>query len=88
METKSRYEVIADLEKQKRDLIREKDKIDDDIKVRERVVKNLERTKEDISKFTLPSGSKIIVYDEQGRYLVLRGDAKGITPRTGIRIKR
>ena len=50
METKSRYEVIADLEKQKRVLIREKDEIDDGTKTKERAIKNLERTKEDIAK--------------------------------------
>lgn len=50
METKSRYEVIADLERQKRELIREKDELDDNVKVKEREVLNLKRTKEDESK--------------------------------------
>ncbi len=50
METKSRYEVISDLENKKRELIRERDKLDEDSKDKERKVKNLERTKEDISK--------------------------------------
>jgi len=50
METKSRYEVIADLEKQKRDLIREKESINDQEKNKERAVTNLKRQKEDISK--------------------------------------
>lgn len=50
METKSRYEVIADLEKQKRILICEKAEIDDEVKIKERIVKNLKRGKEDLAK--------------------------------------
>jgi chromosome segregation ATPase len=55
METKSRYEVIADLEKQKRNLIRERDSLDDDLKVKEKVLKDLKRdiedTEEEITNF-------------------------------------
>ncbi len=47
METKSRYEVISDLEVQKRELIRERDGFDDAIKVKERGVKDVERQKGD-----------------------------------------
>jgi len=47
MEIKSRYEVIADLEKQKRDLIEERDNLDTTLKVKEREVKKAEQTKED-----------------------------------------
>lgn len=48
METKSRYEVISDLEKQKRDLIKERDALDDKTKEKERQVKNYERKKENL----------------------------------------
>ena len=47
METKSRYEVIADLEKQKRELIKERDSLNDQLENRKKDVKNLERQKSD-----------------------------------------
>jgi len=47
METKSRYEVVADLEAQKRDLIREKAGFDDEIKDLEKAIKESKRTLED-----------------------------------------
>ncbi len=47
METKSRYEVIADLEKQKRDLIRERDSFTDKVKGKENEIKLLKREVED-----------------------------------------
>lgn len=47
METKSRYEVISDLERQKRDLIRERDGFTDKVFEKERAVKDLERKKSD-----------------------------------------
>lgn len=47
METKSRYEVIADLEKQKRDLIREKNGLNDVLRGKETKQKEMERTKAD-----------------------------------------
>jgi len=50
METKSRYEVISNLEEQKRSLVRERDNLTDSIKDKERDVKNLVRVKEDIAK--------------------------------------
>lgn len=50
METKSRYEVISDLEEKKRNLIREKAALDDESKNKERNILNLKRTKEDMEK--------------------------------------
>jgi len=46
-ETKSRYEVIADLEAQKRNLIRERDSMNDKVKEHEQVIKELKRQIED-----------------------------------------
>ena len=46
METKSRYAVIADLEQQKRSLIKEKDRLNDEIFEKNKEVKNLEYSKE------------------------------------------
>ena len=48
VDTKSRYEVIADLEKRKRDLIVERDSLDDVLKSKERKLKDLKRDMEDI----------------------------------------
>jgi len=50
METKSRYEVISDLESKKRELIEKRDSLNEGIKQKERIIKELERTKEDIAK--------------------------------------
>ena len=50
METKSRYEVIADLEKQKRTLVIERDSYDDETKRKDLTVLNLERAKQDLSR--------------------------------------
>jgi len=50
METKSRYEVISDLEAKKRDLINHKANLDFEITSRENVVLSLERRKQDIAK--------------------------------------
>ena len=50
METKSRYEVILDCEKQKRELIKEKNGLMDEAKNKERKITTLERYKEDIKK--------------------------------------
>ena len=61
METKSRYEVISNLESQKRDLIRERDGIDEQLVVmndqaalqernKEDTLRNLERQAEDTKK--------------------------------------
>lgn len=47
METKSRYEVIAELETNKRKLIKEKASLEDDLKAKERAVKDMERNKAD-----------------------------------------
>ena len=47
METKSRYEVIAELETKKRELIREQNSFADQLKNKERAVKDLERTRDD-----------------------------------------
>lgn len=47
METKSRYEVTADLEGKKRNLIRERDGLDFDVTDKEKTVLELERRKED-----------------------------------------
>ena len=47
METKSRYEVIAELEAQKRDLIREKAGFDDEGKDIEKAIKEIKRNLED-----------------------------------------
>ena len=48
METKSRYEVIAELEGQKRDLIVERDGLDDEAKVKENAIRDLKRQKDDV----------------------------------------
>jgi chromosome segregation ATPase len=48
METKSRYEVIAELEAKKRTLIQERDALNDEVNSKERNIKNLEREKENI----------------------------------------
>lgn len=47
METKSRYEVVADLEERKRDLIKERDSFDDELNNKEKEIKLLIRQKED-----------------------------------------
>ena len=47
METKSRYEVIAELEGKKRDLIKERDGLEDEVKEKEDQLRNLKRQKED-----------------------------------------
>lgn len=47
METKSRYEVIAELEGKKRDLIKERDGLDDEAKYKENQLRDLERKKDD-----------------------------------------
>jgi predicted nucleic acid-binding Zn-ribbon protein len=48
METKSRYEVIADLEKQKRGLIVEKDSFKDQLQEKEKEIKEAKRDIEDM----------------------------------------
>ena len=47
MEIKSRYEVIATLEKQKRDLIIERDGLDTELKAKEKAITVMERNKAD-----------------------------------------
>jgi len=47
METKSRYEVISDLEEKKRELIQERDGLNDQLKVKDKAVKEMERNKSD-----------------------------------------
>ena len=47
METKSRYEVIAELEHDKRNLIKERDSFDSVLKMKERELKELKRCIED-----------------------------------------
>jgi len=47
METKSRYEVVAELEEQKRDLIREKAGLGDEEKKIEKEIKEIKRKLED-----------------------------------------
>jgi len=47
METKSRYEVVAELEQQKRNLIRERDGLDDELKDKEKELKEIKRDVED-----------------------------------------
>ena len=47
METKSRYEVVADLESKKRDLINERDNLDEDARKKEKEFRELERMQED-----------------------------------------
>jgi len=47
METKSRYEVIADLESQKRNLIREKDGLDKVLLSKKKELKEMKRNFED-----------------------------------------
>ncbi len=47
METKSRYEVIADLEQRKRDIIVERDSLEVSLKRKERDLKSLKRDVED-----------------------------------------
>ena len=47
METKSRYEVIADLEQQKRSLIRERDSFPDKVREMEKEIKETKRELED-----------------------------------------
>lgn len=55
METKSRYEVIADLESQKRSLIKERDGLNDVLLSKKKELRDLERevddTEEEISNF-------------------------------------
>lgn len=50
METKSRYEVISDLEKQKRELINKRDELEFEVKTKERTALGLKRQKEDTAK--------------------------------------
>lgn len=47
METKSRYEVIAELEGKKRDLIKERDGLKEQLRDRQNVLRDLRRKKED-----------------------------------------
>jgi len=47
METKSRYEVISDLEAQKRTLIRERDGLKDQVSLREKRITQIKRDLED-----------------------------------------
>ena len=47
METKSRYEVISDLESKKRSLIQERDGLNDQVKNKEKNIKELQRQKDD-----------------------------------------
>lgn len=47
MDIKSRYEVIADLEAQKRDLISKRDSFDERLQLYEREIKDLKRLLED-----------------------------------------
>ena len=47
METKSRYEVIASLEEEKRKFIRDKDSFDEQIKSKEKEIKMTKRQLED-----------------------------------------
>jgi len=47
METKSRYEVIAELESKKRDLIQERDGLNNEMILKEKELKNTVRTKSD-----------------------------------------
>jgi seryl-tRNA synthetase len=47
METKSRYEVISDLEKQKRELIRERDGFTDKVNAMQKQVTEIDRQKSD-----------------------------------------
>ena len=55
METKSRYEALADLEKQKRDLMQGKFNLDDELKAKSKELKiaerNIEDMKEDFENF-------------------------------------
>src|SRR3990167_1490244 len=55
METKSRYEIVMDMERQKSTLIRERDALPDHIAAREREIRNfkrqLEDKEEDLAKF-------------------------------------
>ena len=48
METKSRYEVISELEEKKRELIMERDSLEDGIHHREKQIKNVKRQLEDM----------------------------------------
>jgi len=50
METKSRYEVIAELEANKRNLIRERDGLADQLLAKEKQIKERERQKEDYNR--------------------------------------
>ena len=47
METKSRYEVISNLEDKKRELIQERDSLGDELVSQEKVLKDIIRQKED-----------------------------------------
>ena len=47
METKSRYEVIAELEGKKRDLIKERDSLKEKLREKQNVLRDLKRKKED-----------------------------------------
>ena len=47
METKSRYEVISDLEAKKRELIKEKNSLNDVLLEKEKILKGIERQKSD-----------------------------------------
>ncbi len=47
METKSRYEVIAELEGKKRDLIKERDGLKEELRAKQNTLRDLKRKKED-----------------------------------------
>lgn|SRR3990167_8729674 len=47
METKSRYEVIAELESKKRDLIRERDSLEEQMKAKEKELRDFQRARDD-----------------------------------------
>ena len=50
METKSRYEVIADLEQQRRDLITQKNSLNEEVLKKEKVIKLKKRQMDDLNR--------------------------------------
>ena len=68
METKSRYEVIAELEAKKRNYIQTRDGFDDELKEHQKELKYLKRQIEDkeeeIANFKISAKEKVVTYNE------------------------
>jgi len=70
METKSRYEVIADLERQKRQLIQDKASLRDGLIIKEQQIKELKRQLEDAKEALMQAEQSIKEKEETADLLI------------------